>query len=188
MLQIVQPFWREELLTGNETELINALFLAHHQSCYRDNISSDTLINAMVGSGDFSKAIAAAILTTGAVHAPIEDTYWFLLQAHPEKDVKKRLEADKKIPGWGGTFQKNEPDPIWHDVDQLIRRRHPDIGKILTDVTEALAENEKRIFPNPSAYTACVALALDVPPKVVTYLFIAARLSAWGHLVLKYSE
>lgn len=184
LLDLVQPFWRPEPFNSVELELIDKLFTAHYGSSFRDNVSTVVLRNTMLGSGDFSKAVAAAILTIGAKHAPIEDTIEFLQKSIREPGwVENYLEPGEPVPGWGSSFHKNEPDPLWKEVENLIDKFYPKLGDALTDVTATLHERKIMIFPNPSAYTACVALALDMPPALATYLFIAARLSAWARIV-----
>jgi citrate synthase len=185
MLRIVQAFWREEPLNPDELGLIDELFKAHQKSCFRNNVSSVIFANVLMATNDFGKSVAAAILTTGVVHAPIEKTIRFLVQEHPENDVRNLLLNNEKIPGWGGSFQKNEPDPIWYDVDRLISKLYPDLFVKLEAVTAALAQHGKLILPNPSAYTACVAIALAMPPVIAPYFFIASRLSSWAQIAGK---
>jgi citrate synthase len=186
MLRLTNPFWREEPFTDNERALLDALFLAHHRSAFRDNPSSVTVINAAAGSGDLAKAIAAAILTTGTKHAPLMATIIFLSLDDPGGMVAKiYLSAGGKIPGWGGTFQKDEPDPIWVPVQELLTSHWPVIGAKLDSVTDELRRHGKILCPNPSAYTAAVAIAIGLPAPLAPYLFIAARLSAWTQIAAR---
>jgi citrate synthase len=185
-IQLTQPFWREEPFTDHERVLLDALFLAHHRSAWRENPSSVTVLNAASGSGDLSKAIAAALLTLGAKHAPLEATVRFLAEERPDLQVPVILSHKGKVPGWGGTFQKDGHDPIWMEVAQLLVNHWPLIEDKVDSVTHALLERGKHLYPNPSAYTACVALALGLPAQLAPYLFIAARLSAWTQLAAGY--
>jgi citrate synthase len=185
MLQLTNPFWREEPFDERERALLDALFLAHHQSAFRDNHSSVTAINAGAGSGDLSKAIAAALLTTGAKHAPLEATVEFLLLESPALMVPNILSAGLKVPGWGGTFQKDAPDPIWAEVARLLAANWPLLAAKLGFVSVTLRQHGKELCPNPSAYTAAVAIAIGLPPKLAPYLFTAARLSAWAQIAAR---
>jgi citrate synthase len=184
-LQLIQPFWREEPFSAYERGLLDALFRAHHQSAFRDNPSSVTAVNAAAGSGDLSKAIAAAILTTGAKHAPLEATVEFLSLDAPAAMIPNMLKAGQKVPGWGGTFQKDEPDPIWAEVAARLAANWPLLGAKLGFVSVTLRTQGKPIYPNPSAYTASVALAIGLPAPLAPYLFIAARLSAWTQIAAR---
>jgi citrate synthase len=185
MLQLTQPFWREEPFTDHERGLLDALFLAHHQSAFRDNPSSVTAINAAAGSGDLGKAIAAAILTTGGKHAPLTSTVLFLSLEDPAAMVPEILSAGRKVPGWGGTFQKDAPDPIWTEVGRLLAASWPVLATKLGFVSVTLRQHGKALCPNPSAYTASVAIAIGLPAPLAPYLFTAARLSAWTQIAAR---
>jgi citrate synthase len=184
-LQLTQPFWREEPFTDNERALLDALFEAHHRSAFRDNPSSVTAINAAAGSGDLSKAIAAAILTTGAKHAPLSSTVEFLLLESPALMVPNILSAGRKVPGWGGTFQKDVGDPIWAEVARLLAASWPHLAAKLGFVSVTLRRHGKALCPNPSAYTAASAIAIGLPATLAPYLFAAARLSAWAQIAAR---
>lgn len=185
MLALISPFWREEEFDQHERELISALFIAHHKSTFRDNPSTLNVLNAAAGSGQLANAIAAALLAMGSKHAPLVETARFLAQDDPTQDIAFLLMSGSKIPGWGGTFQKGAPDPLWHDLDQMLRLRRPSIFQKLEDITEELHGLGKDIFPNPSAYTASISIALGMPSELTPYLFIASRLTAWTQLTNK---
>jgi citrate synthase len=185
MLELTQPFWRPEPFTENERALLDALFLAHHKSAFRDNPSSVTVANAASGSGDLGKAIAAAILTTGARHAPLVATVEFLSLENPAAMVADILKAGRKVPGWGGSFQKDGPDPIWTQTAKVLRDTNPLLVLKLDAVTLALQDHGKILYPNPSAYTAAASIAIGLPPSLAPYLFIAARLCAWTQIAAR---
>jgi citrate synthase len=182
----MKPFWRNVPFTEQEMRLLFALGQAHHQSVFRENASSLAVMNTADAARDLGKAIAAAILTTGARHAPIEATMQFLQQPYPAHLVFHTLAENRKIPGWGGNFQKNQIDPLWAEVDALVREHSPELRAKLDAVTARLAEFGKPVLPNPSAYTACVAIILEMPPKLAPYLFIAGRLSGWAEIAAPY--
>jgi citrate synthase len=179
----MDAWWRTEPLKAEEADLLEALLRAHHQSSFRDNASSAAVANAASGSADVGKAIAAAILTLGGKHAPLEQTVEFLGSLRsPADQVSRLLKFGTKIPGWGGTFQKDEPDPIWQEVDLLLRRLAPELSVKLAKVSAELARHGYNLYPNPSAYTAAAALFLGVPAKLAVYLFIAGRVNAWAQI------
>jgi len=78
LLNFNKPFWRDEPLTTEETDLLLNLNVAHGNSVFRDNISTSTLLNTYIGSGNYLNAVSAALLTLGAVHGPIIETYEIL--------------------------------------------------------------------------------------------------------------
>jgi citrate synthase len=175
-------WWRAEPLRPEEQILLDALFRAHAESAFRPNISAVAVANAAAGSGDIAKAIIAGILTLGGKHAPLEQTFHFLALDRPSQRVFSMLEAGQKVPGWGGTWQKDGPDPLWTGVEILLRQYYPDLAFKLDEVSEELLRQGKRLYPNPSAYTAAVALTLGMPARLAVYLFIAARMDAWARI------
>jgi citrate synthase len=175
-------WWRTEPLKAEEAGLLEALLRAHHQSSFRDNASSVVVANAASGSADVGKAIAAGILTLGGKHAPLEQTVEFLGLPRPADHVARMLKSGTKIPGWGGTFQKDQPDQIWHEVDLFIMSLAPELSAKLVSVTVELERHGYNLYPNPSAYTAAAALVLGVPAKLAVYLFIAGRVNAWAQI------
>lgn len=184
MISITNPFWRVEPFSHSERDLLDALFLAHHKSSFRDNPSSMTAINAAHGSGQLEKAIAAAILTIGGRHGPLQATASFLSLNRPETAVSTYLSIGEKVPGWGGAFQKTAPDPIWTEVNDLLPP-WSNIWAKLDAVTSELHRQGKKIYPNPSAYTAATAIVIGLPIELTPYLFIAARLSPWTQIASK---
>jgi citrate synthase len=183
----MKAFWRknkEDLeMTPEHYELLEQLFAAHHRSCFRDNPSSVAVMLSAHASGDLAKAISCAIATMGARHAPVEATVQFLSLENPELEVASILKRGRKVPGWGGTFQKDLPDPLWAKVNELIPEPLQDK---LAAVTAMLHQYGKLIWPNPSAYTACVAIVLGMPPKLAPYLFIHGRLTGWAQIADRY--
>lgn len=178
----LRVWWRQDPLTEHEQFLLQAVHVAHQKSAFRNNASSMAVVNASVASGDLSKAIVAGIMHLGEKHAPLEQTYRFLCLEHPEKNVNWALEVKENVPGWGNSFVKGDYDPLWVGVHEILHKNFPEIAWKLNRVTEELHSHGKKIFPNPSAYTAAAAIVLGLPPKVAVYLFIRARLDAWAHL------
>jgi len=181
----VEVWWKRECLRVDETKLFSALHRAHHMSAFRANVSSVVVAQTFEASGDLSKAIAAAILTLGRKHAPLEHTYQFLSIEEPWREVAGMLKRGAKVPGWGGTFQRDKPDPLWQEVDDMLADLWPAIYIKISSVTTTLIEHGKTLYPNPSAYTAAVALVLGLPKELVSYLFIGARLAAWSMIAQK---
>lgn len=162
-------------------QLLDALNTAHEQSALRHNFSHDALILASLGSGSYVQAITAAIMTIGGTHAPLLDTYRVL--SVPAEDVSTSVQAfvkaGVKVPGWGNGFIKDVADPIWGEVDALLRESDAALMKKVDLITEALHAAGKRIYPNPSCYTAAAALVLGMPRDAIPFLFISGRLPAW---------
>ena len=179
LLNIMTVFWRKELLSELERDLLSKCLDAHAASVARENISTTVLFAAAKGSGDYTKALTAALATLGGMHAPIAETY-DLLQ-HPEKSAEL-LDAGKMVPGWGHSFVKGGIDPIWEPLAILLRNVYPNIYRAIDEVTVQLHCLQKFIHPNPSCFTAATGMALRMPKEVVPWLFIHGRLSRWSEI------
>lgn len=180
----MKAFWREKPLTKGEIALLAALTLAHEQSATRGNISGVTVENAVVGSGSYVQAIAAGILTLGGMHAPLAATMAMLRVANPPAAVQEIIRQGVKVPGWGNSFVRGGKDELWQPVEAALEKTAPVWMRAIERVTHELHKAGKNIFPNPSAYNAAVALAVQMPPEIAPFLFIQARLPAWTQIAL----
>jgi citrate synthase len=187
-VRIREAWWRIEGLSAEESRLLDALCRAHYESAFRNNASSVTVANAAGGSGELTKAIAAALLTLGAKHGPLQQSVKFLARENPASEVDYILGVGGKVPGWGGTFQKEHVDPFWLEVDDLLSVHWAEIHDRIRSVTERLHAAGKIIMPNPSAYTAAVALAVRIPAAMSPYLFILGRLTAWTQIAYEHMK
>lgn len=166
-------------MTEDEGRLLEAVNLAHDASTRRANISAEVFKAAAIGSGSYTHALVAAISTIGGLHAPLEQTMQFLSLDNPVAAIDI-----SKIPGWGSSFERGHKDPIWLEVDYILKDRFPQMYDKIDSVTNEFQRLGKNIYPNPSAYTAATCLILGVPEKIATYIFIAARLQGWTKLML----
>lgn len=167
----------------NKGRLLQACLQAHRNSCARPNISSEVLKAAFQGSGRYTAAVAAALSALGGAHAPIEWTVWFLQAPSPTLEAERLLNAGQRVPGWGNSFVKGTRDPLWLGLDRLLADAEPALYQILEAVTRTLHERGKMIYPNPSAYTAAVAIALKIPAPLAPWLLVAGRLDGWTDII-----
>lgn len=181
-----RPAWREALLTDPELRLVCKVLVAHRESAQRPNVSSTILQACVQGSGRYINSICAAMLSLGGPHAPIPQTMQLLKmeRIHIEGTVKAILNDKLKVPGWGNSFVKLKPDPIWKEVDEHLKQHFNEWHEKIELVTGILHAHSKDVYANPSAYTAAASLALGIPDQVSFYLVIAGRLDAWTNLVL----
>jgi citrate synthase len=178
------PWWRKEPLLPIEVELLARVHSAHADSARRDNISSVMLRSAYAGSGSFPGAIAGALLTLGGMHAPIEQTVQFLECANPAAVAREMLERGEFVPGWGNSFHRGVPDPIWTGVDAYLREHFQWLTELMDGVSTELHRVKGLVLlPNPSAFTAATAIALEIPARSAAWLFISGRLDAWAKLI-----
>jgi citrate synthase len=184
-------FWREAPLSEAEHELLRLLEIAHDASARRQNASTAAALNAYGGSGSYTNGLASALLTLGGLHGPIRQTVDLLTNATPVYEAELLLRAGRKVPGWGSSFVRGAPDPIWRDVAQWFEdadgtdHDHHSLAIIVDQVTRALHRYGKFVYPNPSAWTACTAIVLGLPAEFAPYLFVASRLRAWTQLMME---
>jgi len=177
-------FWKEKPLAAVQAKLLNLVLAAHDKSAVRGNPSTVVLCNSAVGRGDYFSALAAALCSIGGTHAPLFQTYAFLVSFKPEEmeQLRKHLDLGLKIPGWGNGFYKGEPDALWRDVDAHIAEHWPELHGMITVITDELHARGKMIYPNPSTFTALTAIILELPPQIIGWLLVQGRLSAWSRV------
>ncbi len=183
-MNFTHPFWRKDPLTEKETHLLGLVFQAHNDSALRGNISGNAVISSAIGSGDYSKSIASALMTIGGVHGPIKQTADLLQDENSIELAKLMIESGKKVPGWGNSFEKGHDDPIWANVKNFIWDNWYPLRDKIMQITTALHLSGKFVFPNPSTYTAATAIIVGLKPDCACYLFVAGRLNAWSSLFL----
>lgn len=182
----IDTFWRAEPLTLPEITLIELLYKAHSDAVNRQNISSVIVANAALGSGRYASAISSATASIGGVHAPIEETIDAIESAMDGRGrnyVTSKIGDGEKVAGWGNSFHKGGIEPEWMGLMEAIEKTRPDIAGALESITCALHDAGKIVFPNPSAFTAAVAIIIGLPRNVAAMLFIAARLSGWTKII-----
>lgn len=177
----MNPFWRELSLSDEENLLLHAVFEAHGESAMRENCSTQALLVAAAGSRSLPQSLIAALSTLGERHAPLKETYDFLLQPNPEEVIGQILTVGGKVPGWGNSFHKG-PDPVWEPVRNTLQQCFPEMHSRLLEVTAILHSFGKPLQPNPSAFTAATAIILGMPKEMSYYLLIAGRLLNWHRL------
>lgn len=159
--------------------LLESLYQAHHASALRGNCSHHALALSALGSGDYFKAIASALLTLGGSHGPLIQTYDFLQRESCVVDVAEIIRQGKRVPGWGNGFVKGTPDPLWETCDALLQIENQSLHSTIRAITAVLHGLGRFLYPNPSCYTAAVALTIGHPRDGIGELFIRGRLQAW---------
>lgn len=178
-----KPWWRPEPLSPPEMRLLESVAEAHAASAGRSNCSTMAAQLAAAGSLSYPQALAAAVLTLGGKHAPIGKTMVMLQCPDPPVQALALLRQGEKVPGWGNSFHRGEPDPLWNGVETVLWREWPRRSAHLTAITATLHRAGKIVFPNPSAYTAAAALIVGMPREAALYLVVAARVERWTEMI-----
>jgi hypothetical protein len=172
-------------LDSREQELLDLVLEAHAQSAQRNNISTSAVIQCAAGNGTYTNSIAAGLLTLGGTHAPLEQSYELLSSEYAVEGAKLMLADGVRVPGWGNSFFRGEPDTLWNKVARWIEVNRPDLHKRISEVTAFLQSQGKDIYPNPSTYTAATAISLRIPAKCAAFLFLQGRLLSWSQIFMK---
>ncbi len=172
-------FWLTTQPTQAQRALFGAVLRAHEASAGRPNASTVAVANAAGGSLDYTKAIAAGLATLGGLHAPLVQTYDLI---HGMLMDTTKRPPPGLVPGWGSSFHKGEPDPLWVEVDAMLAKGWPYLMAIAGVISRELSARGKNLYMNPSAYTAMAAIALECPRDLAPYLFVAGRLEQWSRI------
>jgi citrate synthase len=177
----MRVFWRDQPLDAVEAELLKRCLEAHAESALRPNVSTQVLQMAAGGSGDYTKSLVAALSTVGGMHAPLEETYHFLLA----QDEVTELTPGMQLPGWGSSFEKDGCDPLWLGVQEQLFKHYLKLKGRIESVTAALHALGKKIYPNASCYTAATGIAIGLPSNCLAWLFVQGRLENWTMICAK---
>lgn len=173
---MIKWWLNNEPLSEPEARLVAALYAAHSACVFRPNCSTTACQQAAGGSRSLPQSIIAALACLGEMHGPIEEAMDVLLDLHP-RFYGGKLE---RIAGWGNSFIKGRIDDAFLPVDQCLEQHFPRTHLRIREITDALHVAGKKVFPNPAAFSAAVALILGMPKHLAPLLFIQARLEAWA--------
>lgn len=158
-----------------------AVFAGHREATARDNLSTSVLAAAFDANGrNYIQAVIAALGTVGGKHGPIRQAHDLFLIGPSAVDAF--LSAGMMVPGWGSSFAKGKPDPIWAESHKLlgdIPHDEPSLFVVMNKITKTLHERGKMVYPNAAAYTACLSILMGLPSALSPSLFIEARAEAW---------
>lgn len=164
------------------SELQRAVYAAHFKAAMRDNVSTSVLRTAFCSNGNnINQAVIAAVATLGGLHGPILQAHQLLAMPRKEclEEVEGMLDAGLRVPGWGSSFVKETADPDWSDVDQALEAANFPLFETLRKVSRLMASRDKRLYPNPAAYTACLGICMGLSSSLSPILFLEARAPAW---------
>lgn len=191
-----EPFWKlrdrhdptsvDPVFAPAENALLTALWDAHQAVAMRGNASGSAFTMAYQGSGDYTKALAAALATLGAKHGPIAYTFAVLTWGGLPSSLAQQAAGGVTVHGWGNSLVKGRNDPDFLRVRDHLENINPKLVERIDAITGALHARGKRIYPNPSCWTAATAITVGLPAELSPYLFIAARLPVWSRAILAY--
>jgi len=172
------------------SEILQELASIHYECCKRPNVSSHVLLNTFIASGDSQKAIAAAIMTFGNTHAPVDKALLTLSATDSEikEFTKLNIRSGRKIAGFGSSFVKEKSDYLFRRIEEMVSERDPRAYKISRVMTDILHEHGKMIYPNAAFWTAAAGKILGYNKDTIPFLLIQCRMNGWKDTLQKYIE
>lgn len=164
-----------------EMRLIQSLIDAHCEASWANAGNASNLVCAMAaaGSGSFTNAIAAALLCTGAIHAPLIGARKILREATAQ-EITEALTRGQLIPGFGHSFFRDQIDPAFKGLMTSIESGWPAVAKRIVELREAIWAAGKRIWPNAALLTAAVCEIAKIPDGLEICFFALPRLPVWA--------
>ena len=163
----------------------NIMFM-HYKCAMRENASSSLICAMAQLAKPFQDAVAAALLSTGGLHAPVQEAQ----QEFELWRVTGKIPEDlDKLPGFGSAWYKGEPDPDVETFMTTLRTTCDEGDSICNDMVEYTKQVQeffdKKIWPNAGLATALANFALKRHPTLGIGLVIQGRLPAWEELYIK---
>jgi len=164
--------------------LRDELLKVHQELAKRNNASTNAVIVAAQVGKDFFTAVASALLTLGETHAPLRQTARFLTHPDPVDYADRLYVAGLKIPGWGSAFVKEDHDPAFDRIKNILEENYSHVYSLIDDVTYYLHYKGTDIYPNAACYTTAVLIALGLDLRFGPQLLINGRIGWWQAVYL----
>jgi hypothetical protein len=176
-------------MSQGKLALIEILIDAHHAAAVnnKNSISTNTLLNAYHGSSSAVQAIAAALMTTGAAHAPLTTTRRALNNYRMSGiPVKHNIRGKGRFLGLGNSFYRDRIDPSFSDTynELVLFMEFYQMPNFLRDYSEKCSELAGiRLYPNAAGITAAVCIAVNADPFSEVSYFVQGRVQGWTQLL-----
>lgn len=164
---------------GDHTALWSAVYQAQRASAYQNPSLSKVMVN-LIGqsSGSFISSLTAGLMTVGKKHGPIATARDDLDFYGPEA-VADAVKHGIKIAGFGSSFFKDEIDPHWAPVVEILREGYQDTWRQVETIKTALHASGKAIYPNPAGLSAAACNATGFPRGLEEAIFVMPRMQCW---------
>jgi 2-methylcitrate synthase len=189
------------MLTGKVPDELSARVLDESLILLADHEFNASTFAVRVVVGTLSDLYSAVVAGIGALKGPShgganQDVMWMLEAigdpAKAEQDIKNRLVAKKRIPGFGHRVYKT-----WDPRALLLKTRSQELGKLtgnmkwydLSVAIEEVVIREKKIYPNVDFYSASAYHYLGIPTEMFTPIFVMSRMAGWtAHALEQYAD
>lgn len=165
----------------------------HREGALRECASTTILLNTFQVNGlDARLSIIGAISSMGGTHAPLVRTHLLLQEALKIDPSKLKIfiqnfNKKHRIPGFGSSFVKGEPDPIHSNIDALIKEYSPKIHFYMVEMLNLVHEFiSPKLYFNTAMYSAAVGEILNISPYVLPGKAIEARIPVWNMVMQEF--
>jgi citrate synthase len=172
------------LAWDNKTQEIVDAVIAAHATAARNNPNASTggAVNAFHGSASFRQAVVGGIMTLGRNHGPIGDAR-VVFEHWTDADFEAVAEHDGLVPGFGNSFFRNQIDPAWGKVRDLIESKWPTEWARLMTLSKHVP-----VAPNAAMFTAIACGAAKIPHGYEELLFILPRIPVWAEKCQQHTQ
>ena len=149
----------------------------HTEMAFRNNASS-SIIRAMANLGKpLNDAIAAGLMTLDTIHAPIRSACE-CFNAFEHDGALNASYCGRKVPGFGSSWFKNEPDPV---VNTFLEALDVEVADVVASYTTYVQDmwNKPGLYPNAALATAAFAFQENIDPVTAMSKVILGRIDAW---------
>jgi len=149
----------------------------HTEMAFRNNASSG-IIRAMANLGKpLNDAIAAGLMTLDTIHAPIRSACE-CFNAFEHDGALNASYCGHKVPGFGSSWFKNEPDPV---VNTFLEALDVEVADVVASYTTYVQDmwNKPGLYPNAALATAAFAFQENIDPVTAMSKVILGRIDAW---------
>ena len=154
----------------------------HAGLALRPNASSTTMANMAALGKPLPESLAAALLTLGGLHAPIERACgsWNSSLDTFQGNVDFNQKWERKSPGFGSSFEPGQADPFLSSFDQYLPA--PTLEKMAERTAYVQKAFDRPLFPNAAMYTAVFADILGLRPTAAMGIVITGRTPVLIHI------
>jgi hypothetical protein len=188
------------LTSGQADNLITELTYAHYRAGLdNDSISRSVFRASLQGSGDVMKAISAASLSIGDIHAPLSQARGLIatFENNPDyilNNIRHCIDDKIKIPGFGNSFFKTTIDPAFSSAYDLYKEMYAHVYQVTAEDNSVnrlwksfcrlkygreIDQGEEALYPNAALITGAVVELCQGIPFIEYWVFLNGRTRAW---------
>ena len=179
------------MMTGKIPDKLAARVLDEALILHADHEFNASTFTARVIVSTLSDMYSAMVGAIGALKGPshggANQDVMNLLEdigdvAKVEQEIKSRLAAKQRIPGFGHRVYKT-----WDPRALILKKRSEELGQLTGNMTwynisariEEVVMAEKKLYPNVDFYSASTYHYLGIPTDLFTAIFTISRMAGW---------